>query len=594
MVFSRTLNVIYRSFVTASRWRVLSGLRLVFPLLLLVLWAAVLPGLAAAQALPSSVRPPAGTFERENRAPDVPLSTPRTPFTIDRPRTDPSSVDDSVKVRVNRFRITGFDTLDEDRLQAPLAPFLGQELTLADIYRAAELLTRVYADAGYALSFALVPAQDVNDGVVVLQVVEGSVDAIDVQLKSGAGLVGETRLTDMIRRRFAPLVNRGPVLVDQLERAILTSSDLGGMDVSVVVRPSETRPGTANLLVVVDLDPVRLEAQFDNRIRDNLGARRYRSGVTANSVLIPGDQLLLDARATLPTDGFISGFAQYSAPIGDDGLTGTVSYSRARSRAVRGFLSILEFEGEEEVVRAGLSYPLRRTRNSSLIVGLEGTAIDSQSGIFGITLIDDRSRFYELYGSYDWAGGDGSTGLVRLGLSQGIDGLGATGRFDPLRSRTQGDPEFTAASVSLVWNAPLIGATRARVTAQAQMGLHRGASASRECNFGGDQFGRAYDFGAAGGDHCINVAMELNHGYAFGPVSVQPFVFVDAGILRQSGRLDFAELRVTEIWSAGAGSRIALPYGLFGEVYAAWPGKARFAPDGSRDPRIFFSIGATR
>lgn len=556
--------------------------------------AMACPTLASAQALPGIVRPPAGTFERENREPEVPLSTPRAPFTIDRPRTDPSTVDDTARVRVTRFRIVGFDAIAEDRLQAPLAPFLGQELTLADIYRAADLLTRVYAEAGYALSFAIVPAQDVQDGVVVLQVVEGSVDAIEIQLKSGARLVGETRLTDMIRRRFTPLIKRGPVKVDELERAILTSGDLGGMDVSVVVRPSEATPGAASLLVVVDLDPVVLEAQFDNRIRDNLGEQRYRAGVTANSLLIPGDQLVLDARATLPTDGFISGFAQYSAPITDDGLTGTLSYSRARSRAVRGFLSILQFEGQEEVVRAGLSYPLRRTRNSSLIVGLEATAINSDSGIFGVTLIDDRSRFYELYGSYDWASRDGSIGFVRLGLSQGIDGLGATGRFNPLRSRTQGDPEFTAATASLVWNAPLVGTSRVRVTAEAQMGLNRGAAASRECNFGGDRFGRAYDYGAAGGDHCINVAMELNDRLSFGPVTVQPFLFVDAGILRQSGRLDFAELRVTELWSAGGGSRIALPYGLFGEIYAAWPGKARFTPDGSSDPRIFFSIGATR
>mgnify|MGYP006081606565 CR=1 FL=1 len=552
------------------------------------------PSVTSAQVLTGTVRPPAGTFERENREPDIPLSTPRTPFTIDRPRTDPSTVDDTAKVRVTRFRITGFNYLDEDRLQAPLAPFLGQELTLADIYRAADLLTRVYAEAGFALSFAIVPAQEVADGVVVLQVVEGSVDAIEVQLKSGAGLVGESRLTDMIRRRFTPLLKRGPVMVDELERAILTAGDLGGMDVSVVVRPSEATPGAANLLVVVDLDPVVLEAQFDNRIRDNLGDRRYRAGVTANSLLVPGDQLVLDARATLPTDGFISGFAQYSAPITDDGLVGTVSYSRARSRAVRGFLSILQFRGEEEVVRAGLSYPLRRTRNSSLIVGLEGTAINSDSGIFGITLIDDRSRFYELYGSYDWAAADGSTGLFRLGVSQGIEGLGATGRFNPLRSRSQGDPEFTAANASLVWTAPLIGSARVRVNAEAQLGLNGGASASRECNFGGDRFGRAYDYGAAGGDHCVNVAMEVNDRLVLGPVTFQPFLFVDAGILRQSGRLDFAELRVTELWSAGAGSRVALPYGLFGEIYAAWPGKARFTPDGSSDPRIFFSIGATR
>ncbi|WP_373489571.1 ShlB/FhaC/HecB family hemolysin secretion/activation protein [Blastomonas sp.] len=566
-----------------------------FGLSLTALALSAQASVASAQTVPGTLRPPSGTFEQENRAPELPQSRPRTPFTIDRPRLDPDSVDSTTKVLVTRFRILGFDSIAETRLQAPLAPFLGQELSLADIYRAADLLTRVYAEAGYALSFALVPPQDITDGVVVLQVVEGRIDALDIQLKSGAGLVGETRLTDAIRRRFAPLVNGRAVKIDDLERAILTSSDLGGMDVSVVVRPSEGKPGGANLLVVVDLDPVQVQAQFDNRLRDNLGERRYRAGFDINSIAIAGDRLTFDGRGTLPTDGFLSGFVQYRAPLGDRGLTGTVSYSRARSRAVRGFLSILQFEGDEEVFRAGLAYPLRRTRNASLYVGIEGTAINSDSGIFGVTLIDDRSRFYEIYGSYDWADSRGATGLVRLGLAQGVDGLGATGRFNPLRSRTQGDPEFTALTAALVWSAPLMaGGPRIRINAEAQMALHGGAAASRECNYGGDQFGRAYDFGSAGGDHCVNGAAEINHGVAIGPVFVQPFAFIDGGILRQTGPLDFAEERVVKLWSAGFGTRVSLPYGLVGEVYAAWPGVARFSPDGTNDPRIFFSVGATQ
>ncbi len=557
---------------------------------LFLLTAGIITAPVQAQELP---RPPSGTFEEENRDRVGPVSEPRATFRIERPSAGDAAAASDVRFDVRGFRIVGASVIAEERLKGALAEFAGQPMTLADIYRAADRLTKVYADAGYALSFALVPVQDVADGIVVINIIEGTVDAITVEIKGSAGLVGKDRLIRTLERRFAGLINSGPVRIDDIERAVLNSRDLGGMDVTMVVRPSEQTDGAASLLIIADLDPIVLDFQFDDRLRSAFGDYRSRATLRVNSMLIPGDQLILDGRTSIPAGGFVSGFVRYQAPIGSSGLTGTLDYSRARSRGRDGLLDLLDFEGNEEVVRAGMQYPIQRTRTASTFVNISATAINSESGFFGLTLIDDNIRTVEVSASHDWAASDGSVGLVSVSLNQGFKGFGATGRFNPLRSRSTGRPDFTSVTTALDLRGPIgVPNTAIRVNLEMQAGLHGAALAASECNYGGDRFGRAFDFGALGGEHCLTAMVEVTHSVQLTDGFVlQPFMFADAGTAWQSGRLDIGEARTSEVWSAGLGARLALPYGLSAEAYAAWPGRARFTPNNSGAARFFFTIG---
>lgn len=557
---------------------------------LFLLTGGIITAPVQAQELP---RPPSGTFEEENRDRVDPVSEPRATFRIERPSAGDAAAASDMRFDVRGFRIVGASVIAEERLQGALAEYAGQPMTLADIYRAADALTKVYADAGYALSFALVPVQDVADGIVVINIIEGTVDAITVEIKGSAGLVGKDRLIRTLERRFAGLINSGPVKIDDIERAVLNSRDLGGMDVTMIVRPSKRTDGAASLLIVADLDPIVLDFQFDDRLRSAFGDYRSRATLRVNSMLIPGDQLIIDGRTSIPTSGFVSGFVRYQAPIGSSGLNGTLDYSRARSRGRDGLLDLLDFEGNEEVVRAGVQYPIQRTRTASTFLNISATAINSESGFFGLSLIDDNIRTVEASLSHDWASEDGSIGLMQVSLNQGLKGLGATERFNLLRSRSTGRPDFTSVTSGLDLRGPIgVPNTAIRLNLEMQAGLHGAALAASECNYGGDRFGRAFDFGALGGEHCLAAMVEVTHQIRLADDFVlQPFMFADAGKAWQSGRLDIGEARTNEAWSAGLGARLALPYGLSAEAYAAWPGRARFTPNNSGAARFFFTIG---
>ena len=80
-------------------------------------------------------------------------------------------------------------------MAASYAPLVGHDVSLAQIYEVARNITDLYAKAGYALSFALVPAQDIDKSVgnVRIDVVEGYIGEVryDGDTEGLAKIVGE-------------------------------------------------------------------------------------------------------------------------------------------------------------------------------------------------------------------------------------------------------------------------------------------------------------------------------------------------------------------------------------------------------------------
>jgi hemolysin activation/secretion protein len=559
--------------------------------IMLVLVASLYGPLAQAQGV--APRAPSGTFERDLRAPAAPVSSAQPTFRIVRPSAGDASAGE-VTFNVARFDVQGARVIPAATIQAALARYTGRTQRLADVFGAADVVTKLYGDSGYALSFALIPEQDVVNGTVILKVVEGTVDAVDIEIKDSAGLVGRDRLKAALADRFGALVNTGPVRLAAIERAVLTTSDLGGLDVTIVVRPSLTTDGAARLLVVADLKPVSLEVLIDNHLREDFGDYRFKGEVRVNSLAVPGDQLAVEGRTTGPTNGFSSARASYQAPVLNTNLIAKISYFRGDTSGQNGLLSLLEFEGREEVASVGISWAAKRTRAASLFLGLDLNATNSSSGIFGVTLIEDHIRTLEASAMWDWASEDGAAGLIRVAYIQGLDGLDATKGDNPLRSRTLGGPDFSALTASFNWRKPLDGlgeGTAFAFGAGAQSGFGGGALAAGECSYGGEQFGSAYDAGAFGGEHCLKLSGELSRQYRFSFVALQPFIVVDGAIVAQAGALDFGEERISKAWSAGIGTRVATALGVSGEFSVHWPGDVEYAGGRSSDPKVLLSLG---
>lgn len=78
------------------------------------------------------------------------------------------------------YRVEGNTTLDNRIIEKTVYGFLGENRSLTEVEQARAALEKAYHEAGYAAALVNIPEQDVNEGVVVLQVTEGTVDQLKV------------------------------------------------------------------------------------------------------------------------------------------------------------------------------------------------------------------------------------------------------------------------------------------------------------------------------------------------------------------------------------------------------------------------------
>src|SRR5207302_7666660 len=105
----------------------------------------------------------------------------------------------SVFIRAFRFR--GNTKFTAAQLAAVLKPYTGRQLTSEDLEDARRALTRAYVDRGYINSGAVLPDQDVADGVILFELVEGRLDQI--RLKGNTRLRGYY-ITSRVRAATQP------------------------------------------------------------------------------------------------------------------------------------------------------------------------------------------------------------------------------------------------------------------------------------------------------------------------------------------------------------------------------------------------------
>jgi hemolysin activation/secretion protein len=113
---------------------------------------------------------------------------------------------------VKKFEFVGSTVFSQDELSQATAEFVGRPITWAQLLQAAKQVTELYFQQGYITSGAHIPSQAIHSGTVTIQVVEGSLEEIEVEILKG-------RLNpDYVRSRIAIAVTK-PLL------KILTNQD---------------------------------------------------------------------------------------------------------------------------------------------------------------------------------------------------------------------------------------------------------------------------------------------------------------------------------------------------------------------------------
>src|SRR5690349_19741486 len=115
-------------------------------------------------------------FQRPTPPPGPTL--PPVPLSPEEPTEKPLG---KIRVFVKDVHVVGNTVFSDEELAAVSEPFRNRALTTEDLERLRLSLTLLYINRGYLTSGAIIPDQDVKDGVVTVQIIEGKLSRIDVE-----------------------------------------------------------------------------------------------------------------------------------------------------------------------------------------------------------------------------------------------------------------------------------------------------------------------------------------------------------------------------------------------------------------------------
>src|SRR6266403_2025125 len=315
-----------RSVSRAGAGRHRATARFAFATLVLIISAIVSSVPATAQQASQPGFDPRQTEKRFDASQSE--QTPATRSTLQMPLLSRPEMQADTKplVKLRQVSVTGARTIPADELITAYQPYLGKKVSQADLVAIAGAVSDLYRAAGFHLSRAIVPPQDIRDGHLRLQVIEGSIT--EVALKGeGAERFGVRPLLDSV-------VAEQPSRLATLERQLLLINSRPGVRIADTAL-EEIGVATGRFRLVVYLKTWRVYTSFGV---DNLGSssvgpwQTYATGAF-NSYLAPGDTLAVNL-STIANDPRELGFARlsYDAPVGVDGvrLGASVLYSAVR------------------------------------------------------------------------------------------------------------------------------------------------------------------------------------------------------------------------------------------------------------------------
>ncbi|WP_244608014.1 ShlB/FhaC/HecB family hemolysin secretion/activation protein [Bradyrhizobium vignae] len=482
------------------------------------------------------------------------------------------------KYRAGSLRIS------PDRIAAVYQPYLAKKVSQADLAAIAGTISDLYREAGFHLSRAIVPPQDIADGHVRIQVIEGAI--VQAELKGdGAEQFG-------VRPMLGPVLAEQPSRLATLERQLFLISGKPGVRITDTAL-EEIGGTTGRFRLTVYLKPWHVFSSFG---LDNLGSssvgpwQTYATGAF-NSYLAPGDALAVNL-STIANDPRELGFVRlsYDALVGVDGvrLGASVLYSAVRPGDARRLDSDITTTEAFEVRASAVPF---MSQSSGLTLTVAGTFSNvSEHDIYG-PWYNDHIRTVSLTADYRLQDRFGGTNLATLTYRHGLDIFGASHFDDDLLSRDGASSNFSVLNFWFTRYQTLNDAWSLKLSAASQT-ASRPLVTSQQFYLGGAAFGRGYGAAEISGDNGLAGSAELrfdqklNFRYWAG---YQLYVFGDAGAVWNDGYRLSDGLSLT---SAGAGVRFFLPYDLQADLGVAVPLSYRAPDNERRSPRFLFTLSS--
>lgn len=425
---------------------------------------------------------------------------------------------------ITSVRFNGLESVPAEDLRPAYAAFLNRAGgDAADLCKIRDAVAEALFDRGL-LARVEIPAQTIDGGAVVLEVIEAHV--VNVSLRGDPGPAAPA-----LEKYAAKLRGMKPFDVNRVQRYILLASDIPGLKVRASVRPNISgERGAVDLDLNVERDDEELIVNAQNLQGKATGRWGFLGRYDLNARSRYGERLSLVGYRTVKNEQWVAQ-ALSEARLGGEGwvVRGGVAYGESRPG---GALTGLGLKSVSVVANLEAAYPLVRKRRENLwaAAGFEYIDQDTRLG-GGNKLINDDLRIFYARMQGDQTSYIGYRPIVlrgEVGVRRGIEGFGATDEGDRLLSRVDAKP----AAWTLLAEASATMVITPRLSAFVEVSgqyADQPLTSYEEFSVGSLTVGRGYDPGYISGDKALAATFELRAG-PFQPRAgwaVSPYGFFD-------------------------------------------------------------------
>jgi hemolysin activation/secretion protein len=379
---------------------------------------------------------------REPSAPDIFDPSPSTPPQPPTPQplpppaellnpSTPGSTDSEVPsgtvqqtIQVERFEFTGNTAFSDEQLAEVTKEFTGRPITFAELLSARTAVTTLYTKEGYVTSGAFIPPQTLTTGTITIQIVEGGLEAIEVN--------GLRRLNrGYVRSRLA-LATDTPLNVPKLLEALrLLQLDPLIENLSAELSTG-SGPGTSLLIVEVsEANSFSYQLTANNGRSPSVGSFRRGVSLTEGNLFGLGDALTVGYTNTDGSDGID---INYTLPINPRNGTLSLSYGNTASDVIEEPFNVLDIQSSSRYFDITLRQPIIQTATEEFALGLTGSRRESDTSLLEIPFplspgADDegRTRLSALRFFQEWTKRSGREVIaLRSQFSLGLGAFDAT------------------------------------------------------------------------------------------------------------------------------------------------------------------------
>jgi hemolysin activation/secretion protein len=274
----------------------------------------------------------------------------------------PKKADSTIKIDIKSFKLEGaIKAFPISELQNLLQDLNNQSLNFDQIQLAANRIENYYKQKGFFLAQAIIPKQEIKDGIVIVLINEGKLDSKEPYKINKKNL----RISEDKVKAYMNESLKDEFLLNSIERGILNIKDNPGLAAAIELEPGSDEGSTR---IILDLNEGPLltgSVNFDNYGNRYTGDLRSTGSVDINDPSAIGDHINILATKAIEGDFELKKLS-YDLPIGVSGLRAGTSYSVIDFKIGKE-LTANRIEGKAEDINLNFKYPVYRSVSQSIL-----------------------------------------------------------------------------------------------------------------------------------------------------------------------------------------------------------------------------------